>query len=199
MSDEFANWNELGRLWHARTSPICASDVEQQARRERRRMLDLAIAEGAALVFAFIGAAWIAVQTAFVAFSAISMVSVGVCALLHHRMRREPPSSGGVDLLSSLDVSKVREDWNLLQLRIGRAVTSSTLLAIGLLGTDHLIHRATTPPATLWALLGIFLIVVAVFAWNLVLTRAARRRKAQIDSFASLLRTGPESCTKNAP
>jgi hypothetical protein len=189
MSDEFANWNELGRLWHGQTSPISASDVERHSRRQRRRMLDLAIAEGVALLFAFIGANWIAMQTAFVALSAVSMVSFGVCGFLHHRMRREPPSSGGVDLLTSLDVSAVREDWNLAQLRIGRWVTFFTLLAIGLLGADHLLHRTTTPPARLWALFGISLIVVAIFGWNLVLTRAARGRKARLDSFARLLRT----------
>jgi len=188
MSDEFAQWNELGRLWHAQASPISASDVERQSRRERRRMFDLAIAEGAALVIAFIAAIWIAMQTAFVALSAVSMVSFGLCGLLHHRMRREPPSSGGVDLLGSLDVSAAREAWNLAQLRIGRWVTFFTLLALGLLGADHLLHRATTPSARLWALLGISLIVVAILAWNLVLTRAARRRKAQIDSFALLVR-----------
>jgi len=199
MSDEFANWNELGRLWHAQASPISASDVERHSRRERRRMLNLAIAEGVGLLVAFVGANWIAMQTAFVALSAVSMVSFGVCGLLHHRMRREPPSSGGVDLLSSLDVSAVREEWNLAQLRLGRAVTFFTLLAIGLLGADHLIHRATTPPARLWALLGISLIVVTIFAWNLVLTYAARRRKAQLDSFASLLRAGPEFLVKDAP
>jgi hypothetical protein len=120
------------------------------------------------------------------------MVSFGMCVLMHHRMRREPPSAGGVDLLSSLAVSGVREEWNLAQLRIGRAVTFCTLLAIGLLGADHLIHRGTTPPARLWALLGISLLILPIFAWNLVLTYAARRRKAQLDSFASLLRAGPE-------
>jgi hypothetical protein len=189
MSDEFANWNELGRLWHGQISPISASDVERHSRRQRRRMLNLAIAEAVALLFAFIGANWIAMQTAFVALSAVSMVSFGVCGFLHHRMRREPPSSGGVDLLTSLEVSAAREDWNLAQLRIGRAVTFFTLLAIGLLAADHMIHRATTPSARLWALLGISLIVVAILAWNLVLTRAARGRKAQLDSFGRLLRT----------
>jgi hypothetical protein len=199
MSDEFANWNELGRLWHAQASPISASDVERHSRRERRRMLELAFAEGAALLLAFTCANWIAMQTAFIALSAISMVSFGVCGFLHHRMRREPPSSGGFDLLSSLEVSAVREEWNLAQLRIGRAVTFFTLLAIGLLSADHLIHRVTTPPARLWALLVISLIVVAIFAWNLVLMRAARRRKTQLDSFASLLRAGPEFRAKSAP
>jgi hypothetical protein len=199
MSDEFANWNDLARLWHAQASPISAIDVERHSRRGRRRMLELAIAEGVALLFAFIGANWIAMQTAFVALWAISMVSFGMCGFLHHRMRREPPPSGGVDLLSSLDVSVVREEWNLAQLRIGRVVNFFTLLAIGLLGLDHLIHRATTPPARLWALLGIALIVIAIFAWNLVLTRAARRRKAKLDSFASLLRSGAEYPARAAP
>jgi len=199
MSDEFAQWNELSRLWHAQASLISASDVERQSRREHRRMLDLAIAEGVSLLFAFIAANWIAMQTAFVALSAVSMVSFGLCGFLHHRMRREPPSSGGVDLLSSLDVSAAREAWNLAQLRIGRWVSFFTLLAIGLLGADHLLHRATTPAARLWALFGISLIVVAILAWNLVLTRAARRRKSQLDSFALLLRSGPEFRTKNAP
>jgi hypothetical protein len=192
MSDEFANWNELGRLWHAQASPISATDVERQARRERRRMLNLAIAEGVGLLVAFCAANWIAMQTAFVALSAVSMVSFGLCGLLHHRMRREPPATGGIDLLSSLAVSSLREDWNLAQLRIGRAVTFFTLLAIGLLGADHWIHRATTPPARLWALLGISLIVASILAWNLVLTRDTRRRKARLHSFASLLRAGPE-------
>jgi FtsH-binding integral membrane protein len=186
MSDEFARWNELARLWHAQRSSISADDVEQHARREHRRMLQLAMAEGAGLVVAFVAANWIAMQTAFVAMSAISMVFFGVCFFVHHRMRREPPPSGGADLLSSLRIGAAREAWNLAQLAIGRAVTAFTLIAMGLLAIDHLRH-ATTPPARLWSLLGVALIVVGVLAWNLVLTRAGRRRKARIEAFVKRL------------
>jgi hypothetical protein len=42
MSDEFGNWNELARLWHAHTGTVSILDVERRARAQWRRMLLLA-------------------------------------------------------------------------------------------------------------------------------------------------------------
>jgi hypothetical protein len=153
----------------------------------------LAVAEGGALILAFVAAMWIAMQTAYVAMSALSMVFFGVCGYLQHRMRREPPPSGGENLITSLDTGIARETWNLAQLGVGRAVTFLTLFGIVMVASDHLRHYATTPPGRLGALLAITAIVLAILAWNLVLTRLTRRRRRRLEGYAVRMRAGPES------
>jgi len=192
MSDEFGNWSELARLWHAHSATVSSLDVEHLARRQRRRMRVIAVAEATGMALSFISAVWIAMQTTMIALSAISIVSFALCAFLQHRLRREPPAAGGHDLLSSLQHSVAREEWNLAQLGIGRAVTFLTLFAIVIVAADHLRHYSTTPPARLWALVSVSLIVLLILAVNLWLTRKARLRKARVESFASQLAQGPE-------
>jgi hypothetical protein len=192
VSDEFAKWDELARLWHAHTATVSTLDVERHAQRQRRQMLVMAAAEAACMTLSFAAAVWIAMQTTFIALSAISIVFFALSAYLQHRMRREPACSGGHDLLSSLQHSIAREDWNLAQLRIGRAVTFLTLFAIGIVTTDHLGHYSSTPAARLWALLAVTLIVLATLVLNLVLARQARLRKSRVESFAWQMTHGPE-------
>jgi hypothetical protein len=187
MSDEFGNWNALTKLWLARSQPVAQQEVERHAWRQHRNMVALAAAEAAGLVLAFIAAVWIAMHTAFVAMSAISVVFFGVCGYLQHRMRREAPPDGGHDLLTSLSAGVAREEWNLAQLGVGRAVTLVTLGAIAMLDSDHLRYFEQTPAARLWTLLAITSLVLMVLAWNLVLTRLARRRKARLEDFARRL------------
>lgn len=188
MSDEFGQWNNLARLWHAENTAVSTFDVEGHARRQRRSLLMLAVAEAAGFALVFIGAVWISMHTAMVAMSALTMVFFATCGFLQHRMRREPPPSGGHDLLSSLEVSIEREEWNLAQLGIGRAVTFLTFFAIVMVASNHLRFLATTPAERLWSLFGIALIVFGVLISNVLLTRRARRRKASLESFASRLR-----------
>jgi len=192
MSDEFGNWNELARLWHAHSETVATLDVEHVARRQRRRMRMIAAAEAIGMALSFISAVWIAMQTTMIALSAISIVSFALCAFLQHRLRREPPGAGGHDLLSSLEHSVAREEWNLAQLGIGRAVTFLTLFAIVIVAADHLRHYATTPPMRLWALVSVSVIVLMILAVNLWLTRKAKLRKARVESFATQISQGPE-------
>jgi len=187
MSDEFAQWNSLARLWLSENTAVSSVDVESHARRQRRSLLALAVAEAAGFALVFIGAVWISMHTAMVAMSALTIVFFATCGFLQHRMRREPPPSGGDDLLSSLEISIAREEWNLAQLGIGRAVTFLTFFAIVMVASNHLRFLATTPPVRLWSLFGIALIVLAVLIWNVFLTRRARRRKLSLESFASRL------------
>jgi hypothetical protein len=187
MSDEFGNWGELARLWHARLPTVAPEEVERHARRRRRHMLALAVAEAGAMTLAFVAAVWIAMHTAFVAMSAISMVFFGVSGYLHHRMRNEPEPSGDHDLLTSLDEAIAREEWMLRQLGVGRAVTALTLASIALVGADHLRYFSATPAARLWALLAITLIVLGILVWNLVLTRTVQRRKRQLCDYSRRL------------
>jgi len=185
MCYESGNWDDLSRLWHAGGGALSPGDVEQRARRQRRLMAWLRFGEGGALALAFIAAMWISMQTAFVAMTALSVVFFGACAFLQYRMRRDPPSAGADDLLTSLDASMQREDWNLAQLGAGRAVTLLTLAAISMVVFDHLRHYASTPPGRLGALLGITGIVLAILAWNLVLTMRIRRRKRLLQSVST--------------
>jgi hypothetical protein len=191
MSSEFGNWNDLARLWHTHTESVSPSEVERHATRQRRQMLLLAVAEVACMSLSLVAAVWIAVQTAMVILTAITMVFFALCAFLQHRMRREPPPSGGHDLLSSLEHSVEREQWNLSQLGIGRAVIFLTLFGIVMVAADHLAHMVTTPVARLWALLGVTFIVLVILALNLLLTWRARRRKGRMESFAARLAGGP--------
>jgi Flp pilus assembly protein TadB len=193
MSDEFGNWDELSRLWHAHTETMTTSDVERRAGRKRTQMLALATGEVAGMALSFIAAAWIAMQTTMVALTAIVVVFYGVCAFMQHRLRREPPANGGVDLLSSLDLSIAREEWNLAQFAIGRAVTFLTLFSIVMVAADHLRSYTTTPAARLWALLAVTGFVLVILASNIVLTRRARDRKQRLERFASQMRGGSEA------
>jgi hypothetical protein len=188
MSDEFGNWNDLAALWLTQRQPVSSAEVERHARRQHLHMLALASAEAATLALAFVAAVWIAVHTAFVAMSAISIVSFGVCGYLQHRMRREPPPAGGDDLLASLAMSIEREQWILAQLGVGRAVTLVTLAALALLDSDHVRYVASTPVGRLWALLAITSFVLAILGWNLWLTGRAKRRRARLADFARRLR-----------
>jgi hypothetical protein len=189
MSDEFGNWNELAKLWLARTQPVSPQEVERHARRQHLQMTALAAAEAASLALVFIAAVWIAMHTAFVAMTSITVVFFSVCGYLEHRMRREPPPDGGADLLTSLAASIAREEWNLAQLRIGRAVTFLTLGSIALLDSDHLRYLDQTPAQRLWALFAITSLVLTVLGWNLLLTRRAGKRKARHEDFARRLRS----------
>ena len=120
------------------------------------------------------------------------IVFFATCGFLQHRMRREPPASGGDDLLSSLEVSIAREEWNLAQLGIGRAATFLTFVAIVMLASNHLRFIGSTPASRLWSLAAIALIVFGVLMWNVFLTRRARARRLRLESFASRFRAGPE-------
>lgn len=183
MSDEFGQWNNLGRLWHAETAVVSPGVIEGQARRQRQGLLALAVAEACGFALVFIGALWISMHTAMIAMSALTIVFFATCGFLQHRMRREPPPSGGTDLLSSLEISIAREEWNLAQLGIGRAVTFLTFVAIVMMASNHLRFIASTPASRLWSLFAIALIVFGVLMWNVVLTRRARARKLNLESF----------------
>jgi FtsH-binding integral membrane protein len=192
MSDEFAQWNNLARLWHAENAAVSSADIEQHARRQRQGLLALAVAEALGFALVFIGAVWISMHTAMIAMSALTIVFFATCGFLQHRMRREPPSTGGDDLLSSLEVSIAREEWNLAQLGIGRAATFLTFFAIVMVASNHLRFLDSTPASRLWSLAAIALIVFGVLMWNVFLTRRARSRMLRLESFASRLRAGPE-------
>lgn len=187
MCDESGNWNDLSKLWNGGDGGLASHDVEQRARRQRRLMLWLCWAEGVALTLAFVAAMWIAMQTAYVAMTALSIVFFGTCGYLQYRMRREPLPPGGEDLLTSLGASVQREDWNLAQLGAGRAVTLLTLAAISMVVFDHLRHYTSTPPGRLGALLAIAGIVLEILGWNVVLTVRARGRKRLLESISQQL------------
>jgi len=189
MSDEFGQWNSLAKLWHTESAAVSTADIEQHARRQRQGLLALAIAEAAGFALVFIGAVWISMHTALIAMSALTIVFFATCGFLQHRMRREPPPSGGYDLLSSLEISIAREDWNLAQLGIGRVVTFLTFFAIVMVASNHLRFIETTPASKLWSLFAIALIVFAVLLWNVFLTRRARTRKRSLESFFTRLTT----------
>jgi FtsH-binding integral membrane protein len=193
MSDEFGNWRDLARLWHAGTPVFLHAEVERNVQNQRRWMQWLAGAEMAAMVLAFIAAVWIAMHTAFVAMSAISIVFFGACGYLQHRMRSEPEPAGSDDLQTTLEASGAREEWMLRQLGIGRAVTLITLASIGMVVSDLLRHFAATPPERLWASLAITLIVLAILGWNLVMTHQAKQRRLRLENYSRRLGVGPES------
>jgi len=193
MNSEVGRWNDLARLWLTGREPVSSVEVKERARRQRLQMVALATAEAVMLVLAFLAAIWIAVHTAFVPMSVISVVFFATCGYLQHRMRREPPPAGGEDLLASLSVRIEHEQWVLAQLGVGRAVTLVTFAALALLDAHHLRYFAGTPADRLWALLGITVLVLAILAWNMALSRKARCRCRQLASYAQRVRGGPES------
>jgi hypothetical protein len=130
---------------------------------------------------------WIAMQTAFVAMTALSVVFFAACGYLQHRLRRDAAAIGADDVLTSLAASIAREDWNLAQLGAGRALTFLTLAAISMLVFDHLRHYASTPPGRIGALLAIAGIVLVILAWNLLLTLRIRRRRRLLRAVAEQL------------
>ncbi len=192
MSSEFDNWNQLARLWHTHATSVSASEVHRHACRQHRHMLLLAAAEAVCMALSYVAAVWIAVQAALVSLTAIVSVFVGVCAFLHHRLRREPAPDGGHDLLKSLEHSIAREEWNLSQFAVGRVVTWVTLAGMLMLSSDHLRAYASTPAIRLWAMLAIVALLLGTLAANITLTRKARMRKRQMEDMARLMRAGPE-------
>jgi hypothetical protein len=198
MSDEFAQWNNLAKLWHTERMAVSVSDIESHVRRQRQDMLALAAGEALGFALVLIGAVWISMHTAMIAMSALTITFFAFCGFMQHRMRREPPDSGGEGLLSSLEVSIAREEWNLAQLGIGRAGTFLTFVAIVMVASNHLRFIDSTPAARLWSLSAIALIVFAVLLWNLFLTRRARSRKVRLESFATRLRDGVEFRTRRS-
>jgi hypothetical protein len=201
MSDEFAHWNDLARLWRAQSASLPVGDVERQAHVQRALMHALAAAEAVVMALVFGAALWIAMQTAFVSLTAVSLVSFGGCAFLQHRLRREPGSGGEDDLLTSLESSVAREDWNLAQLRLGRAVNFLTLFAIGLLTVDRLANLATTPVSRMWGLASVAALVLVVLGGNLLLTRVTGLRRMRLASFALQMRAefAPTSARRTFP
>ena len=196
MSDEFGNWNDLAKLWRTQSASLPVGDIERQVRLQRAQMFALAAFEVTIMVLAFIACLWVAMQTAMVTMAGIVFTFYGVCAFLQYRMRREPAPAGSDDLLSSLENSIARDEWNLAQLGIGRALSFLTLFAMVMIASDHLRHFNTTPPARLWTLLAITGVVLTVLGGNLLLTRRTRARQRRIESFAQGLRALPEYRSK---
>jgi cation transporter-like permease len=191
MSDEFGNWNELARLWHTHSQTTSALHLEKHERRRRRQMRAVAAAEAVSMVLSFIASVWIAMQTAMIALTAISVVFFALCGFLQHRLRLEPDSVGGFDLLSSLQHGVMREMWILRQLAIGRVISALTLFAIAIMTADHVLHPGT-PLSRLMALFSVLIIVAGVLIWNLWLTAKARSRLQRLDMFANQMSRGPE-------
>lgn len=193
MVDENPDWNDLAAMWRAEGAGIPIEEIESHARRERMQMSALAFAEAMGLAAACLAALWLVLQANYVVLSAIVLAMNVVTAFVAWRLRRDPEPAGGADLLSALATNVAREEWNVTQLRIGRGVNFLTLFAVLMALSTRLRYFATTPTATFATLFAVGAIVLAVLAWNLLLTRRARERQRRLESYATRLRAGPES------
>jgi hypothetical protein len=67
-----------------------------------------------------------------------------------------------------------------------------TLFAVLMALSARLRYFATTPGSTFVILFAVGAILLAVLAWNVLLTRRARVRQRRLEGYAARLRAGPE-------
>jgi hypothetical protein len=175
-----SDWNELSKMWQADAAAVSFEEIDVHLARERRRMRVITFVELAGVGLGVAAAAWLTFFTPFRWLGAIVVVFTIVSAFAAVRMRREAVPSGAVDVLHSLKESIEREDWIAEQLRMGRALSFVALFAI-VMATSTQLHRFhTLPTVGLAAAIAAGTYVIAVLAWNLVLTRRAHIRRTRL-------------------
>jgi hypothetical protein len=175
-----SDWNDLSRMWQADAAAVSLDEIDDHLAREHRRMRVVTIVELAGVGLGMIAAAWLTFFTPFRWMGAIVAAFAIVSTLAAVRMRREPASSGAVDVLHSLKESIEREDWIAEQLRIGRALSFVALFAIVMVTSTQLVRFHAMPAPGLGAAISGSVYVIGILAWNLILTRRAHARRARL-------------------
>ncbi|MEO8017659.1 MAG: hypothetical protein ABI769_07585 [Pseudomonadota bacterium] len=182
------DWSDLASLWQAEGAAVSIDDIEQHLRRERLQMFGVLIAEIAGLCVGTAAAAWLYFFTPFIGLGLVIAVFGGVSAFVTVRMRREPAPAGARDLLHSLKESIAREDWIDEQLRLGRALSFVALFAVVMATSMQLLHFHAISSFGLVGAIVSSVYVAGVLAWNLVLTRRAKRRRARLEYISERLK-----------
>jgi MFS family permease len=175
-----ADWNDLAKMWQADAAAVSVDEIDAHLRRQRRQMLWVTAVEVAGAILGVCVAFWLAFFTRYRWVGVGVAVFALVSAVVMVRMRREVAPSGTVDAAQSLKDSIEREDWIAEQLRLGRALSFSVLFAIVMATSSQLLRFHSITSVGLAASIAGSAYVAGVLAWNLVLTRRARRRRARL-------------------
>jgi hypothetical protein len=174
-------WNDLSKMWQADAAAVSLEEIDGHLARERRRMRVITFVELAGVGLGLAAAGWLTFFTPFRWLGAIVAVFAIISAFAAMRMRREAAPSGAVDVLHSLKESIEREDWIVEQLRTGRALSFVALFAIVMATSTQLLRFHTLHAVGLAAAIAGSAYVIAVLAWNLVLTRRAHARRTRLE------------------
>jgi len=174
------DWDDLSKRWQADASAVSIGDIDEYLRRERRQMRLMIVMELAGVGLGLFAAAWLTFFTPHRWLGVVVATFAVVSAVFAVRMRREPPASGSVDVMSSLKDSIEREDYMAEQLRLGRALSFVALFSIVMATASQMIKFHTISSVGLAAAIAGGCYVAGVVAWNLVLTRRARLRRDRL-------------------
>jgi hypothetical protein len=176
-----SDWNDLSKMWQADAAAVSLEEIDDHLARERHRMRVVTFVELGGVGLGVSAAVWLAFFTPFRWLGVVVAVFAVVSAFVTIRMRREPVSSGAVDVLHSLKESIEREDWIAEQLRLGRALSFVALFSFVMVTSSQLLRFHFIPPLGLAAAIAGGAYVIGVLAWNLVLTRRTRMRRARLE------------------
>lgn len=174
------DWRDLSSVWREDAAGVNAEEIDRYLARERRQLWLSSGGEIAGLGIGFAAAVWTAVYAPYRGVGIVLALFTLAAAAMSWRLRRAPMPAGAATLAMSLKDSIAREDWLAEQLRLGRALSFVALFAI-VMATSLQLFRLKAFSAAGLAAAGIgCTVVLAALAWNLVLTRRARRRRARL-------------------
>jgi drug/metabolite transporter superfamily protein YnfA len=174
------DWDDLSKRWQADAAAVSIGDIDEYLRRERRQLRLMIVMELAGVGLGLLAAVWLTFFTPHRWLGVVVAIFAVVSAVFAVRMRREPPASGGIDVMSSLKESIGREDYIAEQLRLGRALSFVALFSIVMATASQMMKFHTISSVGLAAAIAGGCYVAGVVAWNLVLTRRARFRRDRL-------------------
>jgi MFS family permease len=176
-----SDWTDLSKMWQADAAAVSMDEIDEHLRRQRRQLRVVTAVELAGVSLGVFAAGWLAFFTPYRWMGLVVGLFAIASASLVVRLRRESSPAGAVDALQSLKESIGREDWIAEQLRFGRALSFVALFSFVMVTSSHLLRFHAMPTIGLLAVTAGAVYVVGVIAWNLVLTRRTRRRRARLE------------------
>jgi hypothetical protein len=188
MNEPLTNdWQDLSTLWQADAAAVQIEEIDAYLASERRQLRLAAVGELTGLAIGIAASAWVAFFTPYRGVGiALALFAVG-SAFMARRLRRTPAPTGSAALARSLKDSIEREDWITAQLRFGRALSFVALFALVFATAAQLRFVRPLELGGVWAATAGTVFVLAVLAWNLVLTRRARVRRERLEYLSEWL------------
>ena len=181
-------WQDLARLWQTSVAPVTVAEIEALHQRQRRRLRAATVVELAGASLGVAAALWLGFVSRFlwVGILTVAFAAASVIVVLRARRSqdRQEPST---DLLESLQGSLNYQDWLIVQLRYGRALSLVALFAIVIAASEQLMHVANATRSGLLATAAAGTAVLAALAWNLTLVWNVSKRSARLQEFREKL------------
>jgi hypothetical protein len=182
MNEKLASdWSDLAKLWQAEAAAVSIDDIDAHLKRHRRHMRLATFAELAGTCIGLAAAGWLTFFTTYHVLGVVVAAFALISAAAVVRLRREPATSGSIDLLQSLKGSIEREDWIAEQLRFGRALSFVALFAIVTATGSQLRHGGSGTAFAMTAGGIAAACVLAALVWNVVLLRRSHARRRRLE------------------